>query len=610
MNTTSSRPVWARWLAAGLLAAAAPAAMAAFSITTVHDSNNAARPQYVIDTDAGLVFKVRAWDNGASTTSAGDISSMVYKGVEYADPARGTQLNSGADWLYNGVSAVAVKAELVNANGSVVPAATTNNGVVTGDAYIRVTLTVNSTKGGVLTHYYLVKKGESNIHMGTHFTEQPDVHGLVRFIARIPIAKLPNGGPANAAGGLVTYNGESFWAEDLRGTSGAIESADIFGFPSTDARYGQSRSKHYANRRLKDWQFLGGTGPGVGIWFWRDNNEGGSSGPFYRSLLQQITSTHNELTYMVNYGEAQIEPFRLNVLNTYTMIFNDGTAPTARPDTSWYGQVGMVGYVPPVGRGAVNVAGLSGRVAGVPYTVGIANAQAQYWVDADPVDGHFTATGMLPGTYTMTVYKGELAVQTLPVTVTANTSFALNTVAITADPEATPAIWRIGRWDGTPQEFINGDKLTFMHPSDVRMASWKVAPFVVGQSNAATHWPAYQWQKHNNGTQVRFVLKRGQNAAPLRLRVGITADYNSARPVVTVNSWSSGIPAAPPKVSRNLTVGTYRGFNRTYTFDIPASQLVVGTNTLTINIASGTGGDNFLSPGLAFDAIDLVAAGN
>lgn len=608
MHTTSSRPPWARWLAAGLLATLAPAAMAAFSITTVHDGGNAARPQYLIDTDAGLQFKVRAWDNGASTTSAGDLSSMVYKGVEYADPARGTQLNSGADWLYNGVSAVAVKAELVNANGSVVPAATTHGGVVTGDAYIRVTLTVNSLKGGVLTHYYLVKKGESNIHMGTHFTEQPDVHGLVRFIARIPIGKLPNGGPAHAAGGLVTYNGESYWAEDLRGTSGAIEASDVFGFAAGDPRYGQSRSKHYANRRLKDWEFLGGTGPGVGIWFWRDNNEGGSSGPFYRSLLQQITGTHNELTYMVNYGEAQTEPFRLNVLNTYTMIFNDGSAPAARPDTSWYGQLGLVGYVPPAGRGAVSVAGLTGRVAGVPYTVGFANAQAQYFVDADPVDGHFTATGMLPGSYTMTVYKGELAVQTVPVTVTANTSYALNPVAITADPEATPALWRIGRWDGTPQEFINGDRLTFMHPSDVRMASWNVGPYVVGQSVPALHWPAYQWKDVNNGLQVRFTLRRGQNTAPLRLRVGITADFNSARPQVTVNSWASAIPAAPPKVSRNMTVGTYRGFNRTYSFDITASQLVVGTNVLTINTVSGTAGARFLSPSLSFDAIDLVPA--
>lgn len=607
MHTTCLRTRGLRWLATGLLAMAAPAAMAAFSITTVHDSNNPARPQYIIDTDGGLVFKIRGYES-SSTTAIGDISSMVYKGVEYADPARGTQVNSGADWLYNGVSAVGLKVEALSANGTVTPAATTNGGVVNASDYIRVTVTSTSTKGGVFTHYYVVKRGETNIHMGTHFTEQPDVHGLVRFIARVPIAKLPNGGPANAAGGLVTYNGESYWAEDLRGTSGAIEASDVFGFPSTDPRYGQSRSKHYANRRLKDWEFLGGTGPGVGIWFWRDNNEGGSSGPFYRSLLQQITSTHNELTYMVNYGEAQTEPFRLNVLNTYTMIFNDGSTPTVRPDTSWYGQVGMVGYVPPQGRGGVTVAGLSGRVAGVPYTVGFANAQAQYWVDADPVDGHFSMQGMLPGTYTMTVYKGELAVQTAPVTVTANTSYALNTVAITADPEATPALWRIGRWDGTPQEFINGDKLTFMHPSDVRMASWKVGPYVVGQSTPALHWPAYQWKDHNNGLQVRFVLKRGQNTAPLRLRLGISADFNSARPQVTVNSWSSAIPSAPPKVSRNMTVGTYRGFNRTYTYDIPASQLVVGTNVLTIWTVSGTAGAGFLSPSLSFDAIDLVAA--
>ena len=606
MNTTSTRPPWARWLTAALLAATAPAAMAAFSITTVWDSSNAAKPQYVIDTDVGLVFKVRGYDNGVSTQSAGDISSMVYNGVEYQDLTKGTQLNSGADFLYTNVSAVGVKAELVNAAGVSTPAATTNGGVVTGTDYIKITLTSTSTKGGVLTHYYLVKKGEPNIHMGTHFTEEPDTLGLVRFIARIPVAKLPNGGPANAAGGLVTYGSQSYWAEDLRGTSGAIEASDVFGFAATDPRYGQSRSKHYANRRLKDWEFVGGSSASAGIWFWRDNNEGGSGGPFYRSLLQQITDTTNELTYIVNYGEAQTEAFRMGVLNTYTMIFNNGTPPTARPDTSWYGQVGLLGYVPPVGRGSVTGAGLTGRIAGLPYTVGFANAQAQYWADADPVDGHFMATGMLPGVYTMTVYKGELAVQTGTVTVTANASYALNPVPITDDPETTPAIWRIGHWDGTPQEYINGDKLTFMHPSDVRMASWVGAPYVVGTSTAAS-FPAYLWKDVNNGQQVRFTLRRGQNTAPLRLRVGITADFAAARPQVTVNSWTSAIPAAPPKVSRNLTVGTYRGFNRTYTFDIPAAQLVVGTNVLTINAVSGTAGASFLSPGLSFDAIDLVS---
>ena len=207
----------------------------------------------------------------------------------------------------------------------------------------------------------------------------------------------------------------------------------------------------------------------------------------------------------------------------------------------------------------------------------------------------------------MTIYKGELEVQTAQVTVTANANYALNPITITADPAATPALWRIGQWDGTPQEFINGDKLTFMHPGDVRMASWNVGPYVIGTSTPATGWPAYQWKDVNNGLQVRFTLRRGQNTLPLRVRIGLTADYNGARPQVTVNSWSSAIPSAPPKVSRNMTVGTYRGVNRLYTFDIPVGQLVAGTNVLTINTVSGTAGTKFLSPSISFDAIDLVA---
>ena len=602
----TSRPARAaRWLGAALLAGTAPAAMAAFSITTLHDNGNAARVQYEIDTDAGLVFKVRAYDNGSSTQSAGDISSMLYKGQQFADQSRGTQLNSGADYLYTGVSAVGVKAELIDANGVATPAAASNGGVVSGSSYIKITLTSTSTTGGVLTHYYLVKRGQPYIYMATHFTQEPNVHNLVRFIARVPVGVLPNGGPAGVPGGL---SPDGHWPEDLRGTGAAIEASDVFGFPVGDARYGQTRSKHYANMRLKDWQYFGGSSASVGLWFYRDNNEGNSGGPFYRSLLQQITSTNNELTYIVNYGEGQTEAFRMGTLNSYALMFTDGQPPATRPDTSWFATLNLLGYVPAQQRGALSVAGLQGREAGMAYTAGLANSRAQYWADADPADGRFSMDGVIPGDYTLTVYKGELPVQAQTVSITANTTASLNPVAISADPATTAALWRIGQWDGTPKEFINGDKLTWMHPSDVRMASWLVAPFVIGQSNPATQWPAYQWKDVNNGLQVRFTLKRGQNTAALRLRIGTTADFNGARPQITVNSWTSGIPAAPSKGTRNLTVGTYRGINRLYTFDIPASQLVVGTNTLTIYTVSGTAGSGFLSPGLSFDAIDLVAA--
>ncbi|MDI4632920.1 hypothetical protein J7U46_07650 [Pelomonas sp. V22] len=601
MNMNRLPALWAGLgLSAALLGISFDAS-AALSVTTTHDSNNPARPMYTIDTNGGLVFKVRGYDNGASTQSAGDISSLVYKGVQYADQTKGTQLNSGADYLYKTTSIVGVKVELVDANGTATPASTTNGGVATGNDYIKVTLTSDGGAAGMLTHYYLVKNGQPHVYMGTYFTGEPDTLNLVRYIVRVPIAALPNGTAAGTPGGLTS---DGYWPDDLRGTNAAVEASDVFGFASTDARYGQTRSKHYSNMRLKDWSYIGGTGPGVGLWIMRDNNEGNSGGPFYRSLLNQITATNNEITYIVNYGEGQTEAYRFNVLNSYTLMFTDGTPPVA-PDTGWFGKLGLLGYVPPVGRGSVGVAGLSGRVPGVAYTAGFANANAQYWADVDPVDGHFTSTGMLPGTYSMTIYKNELAVDSRSVTVTANANYQLNAFALTGDPDTTPAIWRIGTWDGTPREFINGDKLTVMHPSDVRMSSWIVPDYVVGSSNAATGFAAYQWKDVNGAVKIRFTLRRGQ-ALPYTLRIGTTTEMGGARPQVTVNGWTSAIPPATPKVSRNLTVGTYRGVNRLYTYNIPASELIVGENVLTIYPVSGTAGVKYLSPGIAYDAVDLI----
>ncbi len=88
-------------------------ARAAFTLTTTTGTVNGVPGQptfYTIDTDAGLVFTIRAYDNGSNTQSAGDIASLRYNGVEYADQTRGSHLNSGADYLYRNVSAVGVTA--------------------------------------------------------------------------------------------------------------------------------------------------------------------------------------------------------------------------------------------------------------------------------------------------------------------------------------------------------------------------------------------------------------------------------------------------------------------------------------------------------------------
>jgi rhamnogalacturonan endolyase len=516
---------------------------------------------YTIDTGAGLVFKIRRLDNGVSTQSAGDISSMVYNGVQFQDQARGTQVNSGFDFLYTGVSAVTVNAETI------------------GTDYIKVTV-----KGGDLTHYYIAKRGEPRIYMGTYFTTEPSTLGLARFIVRVPIAALPNG-PVPS---------------DLRGTNSTIESGDVFGMPN-----GETRSKHYSNMRLKDWQYIGATGNNVGLWIVRDNNEGNSGGPFYRSLLNQGTSTNQEITYIVNYGEAQTETLRTGILNTYTMVFTDGSAPAA-VDTSWMGEVGMVGYVGQEARGAVSGSSISGMDGRFAYTVGFSNAKAQYWAPVDPADGHFNSTGMIPGTYTMKVYKNELAVDTRTVTVSAGASTPVDPIAITGDPASATPLWRIGEWDGTPAEFINGDKLTTMHPSDVRMASWVPGDYLVGTSTASTGFPAYQWKDVNGALTILFKLRSSQ-VKPLTLRVGITTAFAGGRPKAQVNGWVSANPSPSTQPSsRTLTVGTYRGNNTMYTFNIPASELVVGQNVLTLTAISGSSGVKYLSPGYSYDAIDLI----
>src|SRR5882762_10459540 len=152
-----------------------------------------------------------------------------------------------------------------------------------------------------------------------------------------------------------------------------------------------------------------------------------SGGPFYRSLINQASSTGDQEIYeMINYGEAQTEANRTSILTPYTLVFTNGAAP-GTIDLSWQSNLGLIGYVPTASRGNVVGVGVAGRDTAFPYVVGFANSTAQYWAVVNPSTGAFSRYGMIPGTYTQTIYKGELAVWTGSVTVTAGTSTALHT---------------------------------------------------------------------------------------------------------------------------------------------------------------------------------------
>jgi rhamnogalacturonan endolyase len=250
--------------------------------------------------------------------------------------------------------------------------------------------------------------------------------------------------------------------------------------------------------------------------------------------------------------------------------------------------------------------GITGRDTTVPYTVGFANGDAQYWAAASAGTGYFSRTGMLPGTYTCTVYKGELAVHTGSVTVTAGGTTTLNTIEVTADPSDSAAIWRIGDWNGAPTGFKNAALMTYAHPSDTRSVAW-TGSYTVGTS-ATSAFPAYQWRDVNDGMLVDFTLTAAQAATAHTLNIGISTAFLNGRPRATVNSWVSSIPTAVSEPStRSLTVGSYRGNNHSYSWTVPASALKAGANTLRIDVVSGSTGTGYLSPGFAYDCVELLA---
>jgi rhamnogalacturonan endolyase len=263
---------------------------------------------------------------------------------------------------------------------------------------------------------------------------------------------------------------------------------------------------------------------------------------------------------------------------------------------SWMSGLGLQGWVS--GRGTVTgtVSGLDSGIAGY---VGFANSTAQYWAAVS--GGAYTCSGMKPGTYTATLYQGELGVKTASVTVTSGGTATLNLSSGLSHPTT---IWKVGVWDGCPKEFLNGGNISQMHPSDVRNSSWGPKTFAIG--SAAGSFPAVQFRGANTPTTITFNLSSSQ-VANHTLRIGITCAYNNGRPYVTVNNWTSPIPSVSSQPSsRSVTIGTYRGNNTTFTYSIPASAFVAGANTLKINVASGNSDlGTWLSAAFAYDCIEL-----
>ncbi|MEU1009949.1 rhamnogalacturonan lyase B N-terminal domain-containing protein [Streptomyces sp. NPDC005890] len=539
--------------AAGSVALAGPLATAASAagFGWSDDGSN-----YVVDTGAGLVFKV--------SKTTGDLTSLAYKGTEYQGyGGKNSHIESGL-----GSSTVTLAQ-----SGSTILISVTH---------------------GTLRHYYAARSGENNVYLWTNKADSSV--SATRYIVRVRAGLFLNDQPDS-----YTY------------TTSTIEASDMFA--KSD---GQTRSKHYSKLRAIDYDYIGWTTGSVGLWIVRSNHEKASGGPFYRSLLRHQSADGGGLYEILYYGENQTEDERYGLQGPYVIAFTDGGAPSSALyhgtlTTPWADSLGIAGYVPDSGRGRVAGVGITGRDTAYPYTVGLANGAAQYWAAARASDGYFSVSRILPGVYTLTVYKGELAVYSTQVTVSAGATTTVNTIAIPSsnDPSTATAIWRIGDWNGTPSGFKNADLMTYAHPSDVRAASW-TGNVVIGSGAERSAFPCYLWKDVNSGLLVYFRLTAAQAAAAHTLRIGVTTAYANGRPQITVNdTWTSAIPAPPTQPStRSLTVGSYRGNNHTFTYSVPASAWRTDTgqyNVLKINVVSGSGTTGYLSAGTAIDAIDLLA---
>jgi rhamnogalacturonan endolyase len=499
-----------------------------------------------VDTGGGLVFVVPK-DNAS-------ISSLRWRGAELNDAAKASQIASG-------VAGTATSTLLASGQTS----------LVTVDC-------------GTLVHYFATRAHENVVYMATFVTAEPSV-GELRWITRLK-GDLLTGVPAQS---------------NNSGSTGNIESTDVFGYAD-----GQSTSKFYGNQQARDLAIRGVTGSGVGVFMSYGSRESSSGGPFFRDIQNQSsTDADSELYNYMNSGHNQTQAVRTGVLyGPYALSLTTGCTPTI-PDFGWMSTLNLQGWVAPAARGAVVGTGITGRDPRYVYTVGFDNPTAQYWVTADASTGAFAASNMKAGAYAMTVYKGELAVLTENVTVTAGGSASVGDLAITADPSAVAAVWRIGDWDGTPLEFRNGANLADMHPSDVRMSAWGPVPFVVG-TNAPGDFPAVQFRGANSPTTIRFNLTAAQVASHT-VTIGTTSAYAGGRPVITVNAFTSSTPPAPTQPdSRSVTIGTYRGNDTTYTYAVPASAFVAGMNTLVIDVASGSSDlGTWLSANWAYDVVEL-----
>ena len=396
------------WFFLGFFLAFYAAAARAVTLTSTSSS-------YTVNADSANSFQFTI------SRSNCDITSILYRGSE-------VQYQGGA---YSQIS---------SGLGSATVAATTIT--YSGTNYVKITCSTST-----LIHYYVIRDGDSTLHMATYTTAEPSV-GELRWIARLNQGLLPNDDVNQAS--------------DISGGT-AIEGSDVY------LVNGQTRSKFYSSQRFIDDQVHCLTGstmkacmviPGTAY-------EGSSGGPFFRDINTNPSGSYTTNYWYMNSGHVQTEAYRMGLHGPYSLVFSRSGTPDKNLDLSFMAGMSLTGYVPASSRGRVN--GKANGVDGSKYPIVVHwyNSAAQYWVYADSSTNNFASPAMKAGSYTMKLYQDELLVATnTAITVTAGQTISRNIDSTFTTPSTT--LFQIGDWDGQPTGFRNADKQLRMRKSSLQ----------------------------------------------------------------------------------------------------------------------------------------------
>ncbi|KAG8748610.1 hypothetical protein FRC10_000001, partial [Ceratobasidium sp. 414] len=397
--------------------------------------------------------------------------------------------------------------------------------------------------------------------MATYITARPSV-GELRFIARLNRSLLP------------ADDEESY--TDLG--SSTVEGSDVFRQSN-----GQTVSKFYSSERFIDGKVHSVSSTDVIISMVipdPTSYEGSASGPFFRDINRDRGDLCHALYWYMKPRELVSwvrMPWSFHVLVTLraVLMYRSSRNSVSR-DTLELADVGLSQALP--------------RAFQPPISVSFTGSTTSHSIGR--MQTLQTSPPMKAETYTMVLYRDEFEVARKSVSVSADATVS-SSIAST-EASTTPA-WRIGEFNGRPTGFRNADLQEHMHPSDTRMVSWGPFTYTV-RTSLLSGFPMAQIKGVNNPTTIKFTLTSSQTGTAT-LRIGTTLAFAGGRPQVTVNGWLGPAPSAPVDLnSRGFTRGTYRGINTIYAVSIPSGTPISGTNTILINVISGSSGTEFLSP--------------